>query len=204
MTLRKRAALTSVLISGLIGGLTALAVAQAPSQADAEAMNRKMEAMTSRALLSPVPAEPLRTTFTDRELNAYLAHHGAEQLPTGLKRLTINMLDVAKLETRSLVDLDAVRTSKPRTLLDPMGYITGSLEVVTVGLLTGSGGKGLYRHESASVGGVPIPRAVLQELLAFYSKSPDMPNGLSLDEPFELPASIREVQVRRGVATVVQ
>ena len=69
---------------------------------------------------------------------------------------------------------------------------------------TGTGGKGVYRFESASVGGVPVPRAVLQELLAFYTRSEDFPKGITLDEPFELPAAIREVHVRRGAATVVQ
>ena len=184
--------------------ITAVGLAQDVSRADADRMGKKVLAITQRAVLAPAKAAPLKTTFTDRELNAYLQHHGTEQLPTGVKNARVSMLDADKLETRAVVDLDAVRTSQTRGWMDPLGYVTGSLEVVTIGMFSGSGGKGVYRFESGTVGGVPIPRAVMQELIAYYSRSPELPKGINLDEPFPLPAGIREVQVRRGAATVVQ
>jgi hypothetical protein len=184
--------------------ITTAVVAQDVSRADADRMGKKVQAIVMRAVLVPAKAAPLKTTFTDRELNAYLQHHGTEQLPIGVKNARVTMLETNKLETRAVVDLDAVRTSQPRGWLDPLGYVTGSLEVVTVGLFSGSGGKGVYRFESGTVGGVPIPRAVMQEVIAYYSRSPELPEGINLDQPFPLPAGIREVQVRRGAATVVQ
>jgi hypothetical protein len=180
------------------------ALAQDPSRAEADRMGTKLMAIVQRSIFVPAKAEPLRTTFTDRELNAYLAHHGAEQLPTGIKNARVQMYDGSKIETRGVVDLDAVRKAQPRGWLDPLGYVTGSLEVVMIGIFTGSGGNGVFRYESGTVGGVPIPRAVMQEVLAYYSKSEDLPKGINLDEPFPLPAGIRDVQVRKGAATVVQ
>lgn len=184
--------------------ITAGVIAQDASRADADRMGKKVEAIVLRAALAPAKAAPLKTTFTDRELNAYLQHHGTEQLPAGVTKARVTMLDANKLETRAVVDLDAVRTSQPRGWLDPLGYVTGSLEVVTIGMFSGTGGQGVFRYESGTVGGVPIPRAVMQEVIAYYSRSPELPKGINLDQPFPLPAGIREVQVRRGAATVVQ
>jgi hypothetical protein len=45
---------------------------------------------------------------------------------------------------------------------------------------------------------------VLQELLSLYSRSPERPRGVSLDDPFPLPANIRQIDVGRGEAVVVQ
>ena len=183
---------------------TSAALAHTQSSAEADRMGKKLQAIVQRSVFAPAKAAPLRTTFSDRELNAYLAHHGTEQLPTGVKNARVQMYDGNKLETRAVVDLDAVRTSQTRGWMDPLGYVTGSLEVVTIGTFSGSGGKGVFRYESGTVGGVPIPRAVMQEVIAYYSKSEDLPKGINLDEPFPLPAGIREVQVRKGAATVVQ
>lgn len=184
--------------------ITTVGIAQDLSRADADRMGKKVQAIVLRSVLAPAKSAPLTTTFTDRELNAYLQHHGTEQLPTGIRNARVSMMAANKLETRAVVDLDAVRTSQPRGWLDPLNYITGSLEVVTVGVFSGSGGKGVYRFESGTLGGVPIPRAVMQEVIAYYSRSEELPQGINLDEPFPLPAGIREVQVRRGAATVVQ
>lgn len=184
--------------------VVAVSAAQAPSRAEADRMAKKVDAILHRAIVPPRKPVPLRTSFTEQELNAYLIHHAVDQFPTGVKFVRVAMPADGKLETRSLVDLDAVRTSQTRSWLDPLSYVTGSLEVVMVGGLTGSGGKGVYRFESGSVGGVPIPRTVMQELLAFYTRSEEMPKGITLNEPFDLPAAIREIHVRRGAATVIQ
>jgi hypothetical protein len=57
---------------------------------------------------------------------------------------------------------------------------------------------------SATLGGVAIPNTLLQELVSYYSRSVENPEGFNLAEPFDLPARIREVHTRRGAATVVQ
>jgi hypothetical protein len=45
---------------------------------------------------------------------------------------------------------------------------------------------------------------LLQELVTYYTKSAEMPDGFNLDKPFDLPANIRQVEIQRGACTVVQ
>ncbi len=56
------------------------------------------------------------------------------------------------------VDLDGVARSRERSVFDPLRYLAGSVEVVAAGRLEASDGKGLIRYESATVGGVSVPR----------------------------------------------
>ncbi len=51
---------------------------------------------------------------------------------------------------------------------------------------------------------VPVPKFVIQQIVGYYSRSARYPSGVDLDEPFTLPARIREIQVERGQAIVVQ
>ncbi len=104
-----------------------------------------------------------------------------------------------------MVDLDAVRKeSPPKSLLDPKNLLIGRLPIAATGVLTTSNGVGRFALESASVGGLPIPKVLLQEIVSYYSRTPERPEGLNLDDPFSLPVRIREIQVSRGQAIVVQ
>jgi hypothetical protein len=40
--------------------------------------------------------------------------------------------------------------------------------------------------------------------LSYYSRSEDYPNGINMDDPFELPVGIQRIQVDPGRATTVQ
>jgi len=51
---------------------------------------------------------------------------------------------------------------------------------------------------------VPVPKFLLQQIVSYYSRSPEFPNGINIDDPFALPARIREIQVQRGQAIIVQ
>ena len=109
-----------------------------------------------------------------------------------------------KVQARAIVDLDAVRKSQPRGYLDPMNLLFGSVEVAAAGTLQAANGKGTFQLASATLGALPIPKTLLQELITYYTKSPEMPNGFDLDKPFDLPANIRQVEIQRGSLTVVQ
>jgi hypothetical protein len=43
-----------------------------------------------------------------------------------------------------------------------------------------------------------------QELLRFYTRTPERPRGFAFDEPFLLPAGLRAVSTERGAVTVTQ
>ncbi len=125
-------------------------------------------------------------------------------MPSGIVEPRLNALGEGRVGGQATVDLDAVRKQKKRGLLDPMNYLTGSLPLTASGLLITKDGVGRFQLESAQVSGVSVPKALLQELLGYYSRTPENPDGISMDDPFELPARIREIQVQRGQANIVQ
>jgi hypothetical protein len=51
---------------------------------------------------------------------------------------------------------------------------------------------------------VPMPVWMLQEVVSYYSKSTTSPQGVTIEKPFPLPAGIREIQIDRGQAVVIQ
>jgi len=61
-----------------------------------------------------------------------------------------------------------------------------------------------FTLESATVGGIPVPKSVLQELVSYYSQGPNAKDGVNFEAPFRLPAHIREIHTAMGRATVVQ
>jgi hypothetical protein len=180
---------------------------QQGTKRDSERMQKSLTAMLVRAGTPPAkgkPAPPLRTTFTDRELNAWLADDGKVNVPEGLVSPSITFTGPGTLTIQALVDLDAVRKSRERGWLDPFAYLQGVLAISMKGSLTGRGGQGTFDVESAVLGNVPVPRVLLQELITYYSKSPDFPDGITLAKPFPLPAGVRDLAIQRGSAAVVQ
>jgi len=144
------------------------------------------------------------TQVTDLELNSYLRYQAADQVPTGIVEPEINAVGDGKVSGRAVVDLDAVRKQKERGWLDPMGYLSGRLPLTARGRLVTENGKGRFQLEGAELSGVTIPKTLVQELLTFYSKTPEDPDGINMDDPFDLPAQIKEIRVAAGTATIVQ
>src|SRR5262245_5528511 len=183
---------------------TVIAQAQEPTRAEADSMQTKIDRVAAAADAAPRGANepPLRTTFTEREINAYLTLEGPEFLPTGIAMPRVQLDDANRVHARAIVDLDAVRRSRERSVFDPLAYVTGAVEVVASGTVEGSAGEGLIRYESATVAGVGVPQTVAQELLRFYTRTDQRPRGFAFDEPFALPAGLRAVSVERGAVTV--
>ena len=144
------------------------------------------------------------TQLTDAELNSYLHFHLKEQVPTGVVDPTLNALGDGRVRGAATIDLDAVRKQRQRGWTDPMSYMTGKLPLTASGLLITQNGVGRFQLETAEISGISIPKSLVQELLSFYSKSAENPSGISMDDPFELPARIKEIRVGKGEAMVVQ
>jgi hypothetical protein len=174
---------------------------------DADRFTAKLNRIVEMGNVTPgkTSAASSRTTqITDNELNAYFRYNAGDQIPVGIVEPTINALGEGRLGGRAMVDLDAVRKQKQRGWLDPLGYLTGRLPVTASGTLTTTAGIGKFTLESAEISGVTIPKTLLQELLSYYSRTKENPAGINMDDPFELPARIREIRVGRAEATVVQ
>lgn len=176
------------------------------SRQDADRFQTKLSRMvefanTPRGRTAPVARS---VDVTDAEVNSYLRYHALSDIPTGIVEPVLTALGNGRVGGRAIVDLDAVRRQKKRGWLDPLGYLTGRLPVTATGTLSTKNGVGRFQLESAEVSGVTIPKAVLQELVSYYSQTPEQPSGINMDAPFELPARIREIKVGSGRSTVVQ
>jgi hypothetical protein len=170
---------------------------------DATLLKQKVAAINAHAD-KPTKAGR-RTIVTESEVNSYLVYEARDQIPVGVVDPSITVIGPGRLSGRAVVDLDAVRKQKaPTSLLDPMNYLMGRLAVTAVGKLTTANGVGHFDLESSSVGSIPIPKILLQEIVSYYSRTPEKPGGIGLDDAFALPARIREIQVERGQAIIVQ
>ena len=203
--MRARAAILSTFLCVAV----AVPTAQPPgagrlTAADADRFTEKLERLIRNA---PVPGQHHQTasiTVTEQETNAFLRFRAQALLPAGVMEPCVSALGDGRLQGWATVDLDTVRQSKERGLLDPMRLLRGRLPVTAVGVLHATGGTARFSLESASVSGIPVPRAILQELVSHYTRGASHPEGVSLDEPFGLPAGIREITVHPGRAVIVQ
>ena len=167
------------------------------------AWRQKLAAITEQGERPTKPAR--RTTVTQNDLDAYLKVDAPAQLPAGVVEPSVTIVGGGRISGRAVVDLDAVRRAKSSTsLLDPVSYLTGRVPVTATGILKSTNGTGQFTLESTTIGGVPVPKLLLQEIVSHYSKTADKPSGIGLDDPFALPARIREIQVERGQAIIVQ
>jgi hypothetical protein len=173
------------------------------SRRDATSAKQKLAVITAHA--EKPTNQQRRTLVTEGEVNSYIAYEAREQIPVGVVSPYISIVGDGRVVGRAVVDLDAVRKQKnPTSLLDPMNYLMGKLPVTATGVLKTSNGVGRFELESAAISRLPIPKILLQEIVSYYSRTPENPAGISLDDPFALPARIREIQVQRGQAIIVQ
>jgi len=194
-----------LLCSLLVGAfwLPGSAVDSKISRQAADRLLRKAIAINANALASrPAPA---RTTVTEEELNSFLALDAREQLPVGVAEPRVEMLAGGRVVAHAVVDLDAVRKQRSSGgWLDPSSYMRGQLPVSATGALRAAEGLARLDLESAEIYGIRIPKSLLQDVVAYYTRSSENPRGLDLDAPFPLPARIRAIEVRKGQAIVLQ
>jgi len=183
--------------------LTAVLHADSATRRDADVLRQKVATINAHG--ERATRQTRRTTITENEVNSYLVFDAREQLPTGVVDPSVTIVGTGRLSGRAVVDLDAVRKARATSsIFDPTNYLMGRLPVTATGVLTTNNGVGRFQLESATVGGVPIPKLLLQEIVSYYSRTPDKPSGIGIDDPFALPARIREIQVERGQAIIVQ
>jgi len=200
--------------SALVLALCALAVvavhaavqnAARPDRRDADNLDRKLNQVLTRAAKPAAKnTKPQRTSVTEKEVNAYFAFQGKQYLPVGVTNPVVTIADTTRVEGRAIIDLDAVRKAKERGWMDLLSYVTGSVEIRAAGKLHTANGSGTFELESASIGGVPISKAFLQEVIAYYSRTAESPEGFNLDQPFKLPYQVQHVELQRALAVIVQ
>ena len=201
-----------LLVSGLV---LAAAVYAAPdpvaARRDADTFKVKVSEIARRgnavnATKAGAPTQDrARTTVTEPEVNGYLALDVADDLPKGVVSPAVVLLGQGRATGQAVVDFDRVRQNLGATsMLNPLRYLRGRLPVVATGTIQSRDGVARLQFESATVASVPVPKIVIQQIVSYYSRSEMLPSGVNLDDPFTLPARIREIQVKRGQAVVIQ
>jgi hypothetical protein len=183
--------------------MTATIGAAGVSRQEADAFREKMLLISKQG--TEETRAPRRTRVTEAELNSWLAYHGKPYTPPGVGDPNITIVGQGKVMGRAVVDLDAVAKKRATgSVLDPWSFIGGKVPVTVSGVMHTKDGLARFELESADVSGVPVPKTLLQELVSYYSRSPDHPQGVKLDDTFELPANIKSIEVGQGQAVVVQ
>jgi hypothetical protein len=149
--------------------------------------------------------KPLSTTFTQAETNSYLKFNATDLLPTGLTEPELTMHGDNRVSGKAIVDLDVVRRKQSRGgWFDPTSYLTGKLLVSGAGRVVTADGKGRFELERAEISGLPLPKAFLNQLVNFFTRTADNPNGSSMDDVFDLPAKIQRIDSQPGSFTTHQ
>jgi hypothetical protein len=197
------------LTRGILFGFMILSLAASSTAAvqlskeEGDRLERKIEEITKNAATDPVRSK--RTPMSELEVNSYLNFNLKDKIPRGLANPQITIVGDGQLAGRVFVDMDEFKRHRNSGgILDPLSYVSGQVPVTARGVLRAQQGKGRFQLASAEILGVPLPKPILQELVTFFSRTPENPNGFNIDAPFNLPAKIREVAVNRGEAVVVQ
>jgi len=192
-----------VFLMGL--GLVALDAA-AVSRQQADAFARKIDVIEKQGSRPRRPAAPpQRTPVSEAEINSWFAYRSADVLPDGLTQPSLTIVGNGAVTGNATVDLDAVARSRAsgRTF-DVWNLIGGRVPVTIGGIIRTRSGRARFELQDAAISGIPVPRRIVQELVAYYSRTAEHPNGHQLDEEWEMPAGIQTIEMTPGAAVVVQ
>ena len=192
-----------VLAGAALPNLTLQAAAEISKQ-QADLFARKVAQIVGQADRIQTPGTR-RTSVSETELNSWFAFSAAPLLPAGVAEPRITMVGNGRVAGKALVDLDTIAKKKQSGgTFDLWNLIGGKVPVNVIGTLRTKDGQGSFLLESADVSGVPVPKTFLQEMVSYYSRTPNNPRGVNLEDPFALPASIRQIDVGAGQAVIVQ
>ena len=201
--MRIRTAAVVVLALAVMAAAATLHAAAIASRAQADSLARKITQITQRGA-QVVPGATRRTEVSEDEVNSWFVFRGRPYLPDGVTNPNLTMLGAGAMRGAVTVDLEALgkRRSKGGPL-DLWSYLGGKVPVTVTGTLRARDGRGQFEMKSAEMAGVPVPKALVQQLLSIYTSSSD-DKPLSMDSSFELPAKIQSIDVGQGQLVVVQ
>lgn len=173
------------------------------SRADADQLLRKIAIIATHGLSAQTA--PRRTPVTESEVNSFLEFHARGEMPAGVLEPVVTIEEAGHLRGRALVDLDEVkRANASEGGLGMLALLSGRVPIEATGTLRTANGVAQFELEQALVSGVPVPKALLQQVVSYYSRTPENPEGIDLEAPFPLPVNIRQIETLRGQAIIVQ
>jgi hypothetical protein len=193
-------------IAAIFGVILAIATldAAAISKQQADVFSRKVAQIVVQGDGAQKPGTK-KTQVSETEVNSWFAYSAKPLLPMGVSDPKVTLVGNGRLTGQAIVDLDAIAKKKQSGgTFDIWNLVGGKVPVNVAGTLRTKDGVGTFQLESADVSGLPLPKTFLQEVVSYYSKTPSHPQGVKIDDPFELPASIRQIDVGSGQAVIVQ
>jgi hypothetical protein len=186
------------LAMGAVGLQVSMALPiQTPDASKADSMAEKIQQL--RSGYNQEGAEPIELEVSEEEANAYIALRMADQLPEGVIEPWVKFTE-GPVIAGALLDLDVLKSRMPQSTLTQ--YMSGRVPVELTARLQTGAGIGKVILETVSLGGIPLPSSFVQELVTSHTKGPSRPNGVRLDEPFELPYGIESVTTMKEMILV--
>jgi hypothetical protein len=187
----------------VLAATLASAAAMQISQEQGDSLARKIESINQNAAVEPSRSKT--TQASELEINSFLAFNVKDKIPRGLTNPQIQLTGDGQVSGRVYVDLDEFKRQRSSGgMIDPFNYIAGQVPVNARGILRTKEGVGQFQLTAADIHGVPLPKPLVQELVSFFSRTQERPNGFNIDEPFNLPAKIRTITIKSAEALVVQ
>lgn len=166
-------------------------------------LKEKVDQVIANGELYPVPAK--RTSFTEAEINTILNSLAGDWIPNGISEPQLRLLGKERISLRVIVDIDEFKRRRRRPgSAGPLNFFSGKMPALVRGDLITGDGKGQFKLQSVEMNGIPLPRALALELLSTHSKTRRNPEGFDLEKPFNLPASIRQLQIAPAEIVVIQ
>ena len=173
------------------------------TRADADQLLRKIAVIATHGLAAQ--SKPRRTPVTESEVNSFLEFHARSEIPAGVLEPVVTIEEAGRLRGRALVDLDEVKKAQAGAGgFGVLSMLSGRVPVEAVGTLSTTNGIAQFHLEQTLVSGVPVPKALLQQVVSYYSRTPENPEGIDLEAPFPLPVNIRQIETLKGQAIIVQ
>ena len=181
----------------LLAFVAAAFPAATPKTAPRSTMQQKLDYLRANSLLAHPDPKP--TTFTEQEINAYIAAGGLE-LPAGVESLRFAS-QPGVVTAFARVDFDKVRAGS-RSMNPLLAVFSGVHEVVAVAHGSAARGEATVHLDSVSLDDVEVPNFALAMFAAKFI-APKHPN-LGVDSRFALPERIDSAVVGVHVVTVEQ
>jgi hypothetical protein len=198
----RKAALSALVALAPVVALVA-APKVSPQQADAFA--KKLAIISAQSTLATRATTVRRTSVSEDEVNSWFAYRAQPLLPQGMSEPQLTIVGNGRVMGTATLDLDTIAKQRRSSgILNPWNLVGGRVPVTVAGTLRTENGRGQFDVEETTVSGLPVPTSLLQEVVAYYSRTPTAPQGIRLDDPFELPANIRQIEVGQGKAVVIQ
>lgn len=169
------------------------------TRAEADTLDRKFDDLSERHKSGKV-ARGKSLLVTEQELNAYLNLSPSVKMPRGLSDVVVR-LEAERIHATGLLDLEKVRDKMPNlSPLSPLYWLSGQVGVLLRGRVLNDDGFASIEWEDVRVGNVPVPIALLHQIVSSTTKNESYPDGFDIRAPFALPYSMRQVRIQPGRA----